>query len=132
VRHFELTYDRDFRGVIEACAAPRARSPGTWITPQMRAAYCRLHDLGHAHSVEVWRERRLVGGLYGVRLGRVFFGESMFSGETDGSKAALAGLVERCGSEDIELIDCQMPSAHLRSLGSRAITRAQFLSYLRH
>jgi len=96
----------------------------------MSAAYCDLQQRGLAHSYEVWRADRLVGGVYGVRLGRVFFGESMFSREPDASKAALAGLVEHCGEFGIDLIDCQLPSAHLRSLGSRAMPRRQFLRFL--
>jgi len=129
-RGFSLHQNRDFAAVVSACAAPRSRSPGTWITPEMKAAYCQLHALGHAHSYEIWRAERLLGGLYGVRLGRVFFGESMFSRETDASKAALAGLVERSAALGIELIDCQLPSAHLRSLGSRPIARREFLAVL--
>jgi leucyl/phenylalanyl-tRNA--protein transferase len=96
----------------------------------MSSAYCRLHQQGLAHSYEIWRANQLIGGVYGVRLGRVFFGESMFSRERDASKAALAGLVERSAELGIELIDCQLPSAHLRSLGSRAMARAQFLRFL--
>ena len=122
-RGFMAAQDRDFAAVVAACAAPRARSPGTWITAEMQAAYCALHQRGLAHSYEIWRAERLVGGVYGVRLGRVFFGESMFSREPDASKAALAGLVEHCAAQGIELIDCQLPSAHLRSLGSRAMPR---------
>lgn len=129
-RGFTLHQDRDFAAVVAACAAPRAVSPGTWITPEMQAAYTRLHQQGFAHSYETWQNGRLVGGLYGVRLGRVFFGESMFSRETDASKAALAGLVDDCPARAIELIDCQLPSAHLRSLGSQAMPRRQFLTYL--
>src|ERR1035441_4992748 len=113
-----------------ACAAPRSRSPGTWITPEMRAAYCLLHARGWAHSYEIWREGTLIGGLYGVRLGPVFFGESMFSREADASKGSLAGLVARSEALGIELIDCQLPSAHLRSLGSRPIPRSEFLAVL--
>ncbi|MFI4913752.1 MAG: leucyl/phenylalanyl-tRNA--protein transferase [Steroidobacterales bacterium] len=130
-QRFDWTEDRDFEAVVDACAAPRARSPGTWITAEMRAAYCRLHQLGVAHSFEVWRRGQLAGGLYGVRLGGVFFGESMFSRERDASKAALAGLVQRCPRAGIELIDCQLPSAHLRSLGSRPMPRNEFLQRLR-
>lgn len=129
-RGFMLYADRDFPAVVAACAAPRAGSPGTWITPEMQRAYCRLHERGHAHSYEIWRAGRLVGGLYGVRLGRVFFGESMFSRESDASKAALAALAEHSIPQHIELIDCQLASAHLRSLGSRPMRRRQFLSYL--
>jgi leucyl/phenylalanyl-tRNA--protein transferase len=97
----------------------------------MQQAYCALHSQGLAHSYEIWRDNRLVGGVYGVRLQGVYFGESMFSAERDASKAALAGLVEHCSELGIELIDCQLPSAHLRSLGSRAMPRAQFLRYLK-
>jgi leucyl/phenylalanyl-tRNA---protein transferase len=127
---FTWHQDRDFRAVIDACAAPRTRSPGTWITEAMQEAYCRLHELGYAHSAEAWRGGKLVGGLYGVRLGAVFFGESMFSREPDASKAALAGLVRLCLADGTQLIDCQLPSAHLRSLGSRAVPRPQFLREL--
>ena len=129
-RGFSLHEDRDFVAVVSACAAPRSRSPGTWITPEMKAAYCALHQRGFAHSYEIRRGDALVGGLYGVRLGSVFFGESMFSLEADASKAALAGLVARSETLGIELIDCQLPSAHLRSLGSRAMPRRQFLRFL--
>jgi leucyl/phenylalanyl-tRNA--protein transferase len=130
VRGFEWCQDRDFAAVVTACAAPRARSPGTWITAEMKAAYCALHQLGFAHSYEIWRDNRLLGGVYGVRLGCVYFGESMFSAEADASKAALAGLVEHCTELGIQLIDCQLASAHLRSLGSRPMARSQFLRYL--
>jgi leucyl/phenylalanyl-tRNA--protein transferase len=129
-RGFEYHVDRDFDAVIAACAAPRRASPGTWITPQMRAAYTRLHQRGLAHSCEIWRAGRLVGGVYGVQLQRVFFGESMFSLERDASKAALAGLVRQCLVNGTELIDCQLPSAHLRSLGSRPLPRSEFLARL--
>jgi leucyl/phenylalanyl-tRNA--protein transferase len=130
VRDFKYRVDADFEGVIDACAAPRPASPGTWITTAMRAAYVELHRRGMAHSCEIWRAGALVGGVYGVRLGRVFFGESMFSLERDASKAALAGLVRQCLADGTELIDCQMPSEHLRSLGSRPLPRAEFLQRL--
>ena len=129
-RGFQYSFDCDFAGVIDACAAPRARSPGTWITPAMRRAYCLLHEQGVAHSIEVRRASVLVGGLYGVRMGRVFCGESMFSRETDASKAAMHALVGQCLADGTVLIDCQVPSAHLRTLGSRPISRAQFLACL--
>ena len=128
---FGSAIDRDFRGVIEACAAPRPQSVGTWITPEMLAAYVELHRRGYAHSVETYQGDRLVGGLYGVRLGGVFFGESMFSRERDASKVALARLVETCLAEGIVVIDCQMASTHLDSLGSRRIPRNRFQSMLR-
>jgi leucyl/phenylalanyl-tRNA--protein transferase len=125
-----LSVDRDFAAVIDGCAAPRAASPGTWITPEMRAAYLELHRLGCAHSVEVWRGGALTGGLYGVRLGGVFFGESMFSRARDASKAALAHLVRLCRRNAIAVIDCQLPSRHLASLGARTIPRAKFQALL--
>ena len=125
-RGFELGFDRDFATVVQTCAARRENSPGTWITPEMHAAYCELHARGHAHSVETRLNGELVGGLYGVLLGRVFFGESMFSRERDASKAALAHLVERGIAAGLELIDCQLPTPHLRTLGSRPISRGEF------
>ena len=128
--HFDVSIDTDFAAVIDACAAPRARSPGTWITPEMRTAYLRLHALGAAHSVEVRRGTELVGGVYGVAMGRAFSGESMFSRATDASKIALVALAEWCRGRGHALIDCQLPSAHLRSLGSRPMPRAEFLAYL--
>ena len=129
-RGFETHVDTAFEAVIDACAAPRRTAPGTWITREMRAAYCELHAQGRAHSVETWRAGRLVGGLYGVQLGRVFFGESMFSEERDASKVALSALVRRCLARGIELIDCQLASRHLASLGSRAIPREEFIARL--
>ena len=128
---FTLSVDRDFAAVIAGCAAPRATSPGTWITSEMRAAYLELHRLDLAHSVEVWRGGALAGGLYGVRLGGVFFGESMFSGERDASKAALAHLVAVCRRNNLAVIDCQLPSRHLASLGARTVPRSQFQALLR-
>lgn len=127
---FTLAVDRDFEGVIDGCAAPRAASPGTWITSEMRAAYLKLHELGHAHSIEAFRAGVLAGGLYGVRLGGVFFGESMFSRQRDASKAALAHLVAVCRHNSLAVIDCQLPSRHLASLGARTIPRSQFQALL--
>ena len=127
---FTLSANADFAGVIDACAAPRPTSPGTWITSEMRAAYLALHRLGFAHSIEVHRGASLVGGLYGVRLGGVFFGESMFSRQRDASKSALAHLVALCRRNNIAVIDCQLPSRHLYSLGARCIPRAQFQALL--
>ena len=129
-KDLDISFNRDFEAVIDACAAPRARSPGTWITPEMRAAYVELHRLGFAHSVEVRSAGVLIGGLYGVRLGGVFFGESMFSRARDGSKIALAHLAASAPASGIMLIDCQMPSAHLASLGARSLPRAQFQALL--
>ncbi|HTU68442.1 MAG TPA: leucyl/phenylalanyl-tRNA--protein transferase [Steroidobacteraceae bacterium] len=125
-RGFEVAFDRDFAGVVNACAARREHSTGTWITSEMHAAYTRLHERGHAHSVEVRLDGALVGGLYGVHLGSVFFGESMFSRVTDASKVALARLVERGVVAGLTLIDCQLPTPHLRSLGSQPMDRAEF------
>jgi len=129
---FEVHWNSAFEAVLEACAEPReSDGGGTWITTEMREAYAGLHAAGLAHSVETWRDQRLVGGLYGVRLGRVFFGESMFSRESDASKIALSGLVRSAAELGIELIDCQMPTRHLASLGSRALPRDEFLRELR-
>jgi leucyl/phenylalanyl-tRNA---protein transferase len=123
---FETRFDTAFSDVIAECAAPRDGQSGTWIVPEMMAAYTELHRLGYAHSVESWREDRLVGGLYGMSLGRVFFGESMFSREPDASKVALVRLVERLRGNGAELIDCQQATPHLASLGAREIPRAEF------
>lgn len=128
---FSVEVDRDFAAVIDACAAPRPHTLGTWITTEMRNAYLRLHRLSQAHSIETWHDGQLVGGLYGVRLGGVFFGESMFSRERDASKVALAHLVTLCRRNSIMVIDCQLPSPHLASLGSRTIPRVQFQALLR-
>ncbi|MCC7464024.1 MAG: leucyl/phenylalanyl-tRNA--protein transferase [Gammaproteobacteria bacterium] len=127
---FALSVDSEFKAVIDACAAPRARSPGTWITPEMRTAYLQLHQRQVAHSIEVWRGAELVGGVYGVAVGRVFCGESMFSRASDASKVALVALADWCRDRGHALIDCQLPSAHLRSLGSRPMPRTEFLAYL--
>jgi leucyl/phenylalanyl-tRNA--protein transferase len=128
---FSIEVDRDFAAIIDSCAAPRPHSLGTWITPEMRTAYVQLHRLGYAHSIEAYRNEMLVGGLYGVRLGNIFFGESMFSRERDASKVAMAHLVDICRRNGIAVIDCQLATRHLESLGSRAIARAQFQSLLR-
>jgi leucyl/phenylalanyl-tRNA--protein transferase len=129
-RGFELRVDTAFAAVVDGCAAPRAAGAGTWITPGMRTAYIGLHDRGLAHSFEAWRGAALAGGLYGVQLGGVFFAESMYSRERDASKVALAGLVRHCLGQGIGLIDCQMPSPHLRSLGSRPMPRREFVARL--
>ena len=124
---FEFTMDRDFPAVIDACAAPRRGGDrATWITAEMRAAYINLHRSGHAHSAEVWRDGRLAGGLYGVAVGAVFFGESMFSRDRDGSKAALVCLARVLRGRGFRLIDCQIRSAHMSRLGAREISRADF------
>jgi leucyl/phenylalanyl-tRNA--protein transferase len=131
-RHYTVTADRAFQRVIANCAAPRRDGLGTWLSPDMIEAYCRLHRLGHAHSVESWHEGELVGGLYGLAIGRVFFGESMFSRRSDASKAAFAGLVKHLRQWDYELIDCQVASAHLDSLGAESIPRRRFIEILEH
>lgn len=124
--HFSVRLDSAFAEVIEACAAPRDGASGTWITPAMQRAYRRMHELGHAHSVEAWDRDRLVGGLYGIAIGGVFFGESMFSRATDASKVCLAHLARHLESLNFAVIDCQMTTAHLASLGAREIERARF------
>jgi leucyl/phenylalanyl-tRNA--protein transferase len=129
---FDVRIDTDFPAVIAACAAPREPGSGTWILPAMQAAYCRMFELGHAHSVECWLEGCLVGGLYGMALGRVFFGESMFSLETDASKVALAHLTKLLMARNFAIIDCQMSTAHLRSMGAREISRSEFCVGLEH
>jgi leucyl/phenylalanyl-tRNA--protein transferase len=127
---FEFTYDRDFAAVIQACAEPRRHQQGTWLTQAMMTAYCRLHEEGHAHSVECWHEGRLVGGLYGVAIGRVFFGESMFSRASDASKACLARLVQHLLDCEYRLVDCQVHSEHLERLGAIRIPRSDFSEML--
>lgn len=129
-RGYETRIDTAFSDVIKACAGPRHGMPGTWITPEMHEAYLLLHRRGLAHSFETWHDGQLVGGLYGVALGRMFFGESMFTRESDASKVALARLVAECESRHVPLIDCQMPSPHLTSLGSRNLPRVEFESRL--
>jgi len=121
------TLDRAFDAVIEACAAPRAYESGTWIVPSMQAAYRRMHRLGHAHSIEVWDDQRLVGGLYGVAAGRLFCGESMFSVETGGSKIALVGMCRWLHAHGVPLLDAQVTNDHLLRMGAREMPRATFL-----
>jgi len=127
----ETTIDRDFPAVISACANhPRPGQNGTWITPEMADSYNRLHELGFAHSVEVWQDGTMVGGLYGVSLGRAFFGESMFSAIPNASKAALSALVSFLGERGFDLIDCQVETGHLRSLGACFLAREEFCRLL--
>lgn len=121
-----LRADTAFGAVVRACAAPRAKQRGTWITADMIAAYERLHALGHAHSVEAWDGDRLVGGVYGVALGRMFYGESMFSAEANGSKLALLGLARALRGRDCPLLDAQVASDHLFTLGAFELPRAAF------
>jgi leucyl/phenylalanyl-tRNA--protein transferase len=127
---YETRFDTAFQEVMKACAAPRDGQGGTWIVPQMVRAYTRLHELGFAHSAESWHEGTLVGGLYGVALGKVFFGESMFTRAADASKVALVHLVERLKADGFRVIDCQQATAHLASLGAREIPRAEFAKML--
>jgi leucyl/phenylalanyl-tRNA--protein transferase len=125
---FEVSVDADFAATMRACAGPRRGQDGTWITEDMLDAYGELHDRGLAHSVEVFSGSRRIGGLYGVAIGRMVFGESMFSLEPDASKIALAALVQLLRLEKVPMLDCQQETSHLASLGARAIARAQFCS----
>jgi leucyl/phenylalanyl-tRNA---protein transferase len=127
---FELRVDTAFADVMRACAAPREGAGGTWISPAMVAAYGRLFDAGYAHSIETWRDGRLVGGLYGVAIGHVFYGESMFSREPDASKVALVTLARQLERWGFGLIDCQMETPHLASMGARTMPRAAFTARL--
>ena len=127
---FTVTTDSVFRRVIQCCAEPRATGGGTWLTDDMIEAYCRLHIMGYAHSIETWHQDELVGGLYGLCLGKVFFGESMFSRRGDASKVAFVHLVEHLQTWGYELIDCQVASAHLSTLGAEAIPRRDFITIL--
>jgi leucyl/phenylalanyl-tRNA--protein transferase len=125
-----LRLDTAFEPVMRACAAPRPGRHGTWITPAIIAAYCELHRHGFAHSVEVWQGDRLVGGLYGVAIGRMFFGESMFSRVADASKVALAALVRILLREQVPVLDCQQSTRHLASLGAREVARDDFCRHV--
>jgi leucyl/phenylalanyl-tRNA--protein transferase len=127
---YELRIDTAFREVLQACSGPRQDGGGTWLGEDMRKAYFALHRAGYAHSFETWRKAELVGGLYGVALGRMFFGESMFSRATDASKVALVHLVSFLKNLDCPLVDCQVHTPLLESLGAREIPRAEFLRAL--
>lgn len=127
---FSVTFDRNFAEVIRACAAPRNEEHGTWITNEMQAAYFELYKQGYAHSVEVWQHDKLVGGLYGLAIGKLFFGESMFSRTSNASKVGFVTLVSALKAAGFMLIDCQMPTDHLSSLGAHNITRDDFAEYL--
>lgn len=128
---FELRVDHAFDAVVHHCAySLRSGQTGTWITPGIAEAYIALHEAGFAHCVEAWRDGELVGGLYGIALGRVFFGESMFARETDASKVALVGLVDLLRRLEVPLIDCQQETAHLASFGARPISRQRFAGHL--
>ncbi|MDP1725605.1 MAG: leucyl/phenylalanyl-tRNA--protein transferase [Bacteroidota bacterium] len=127
---FKYTIDEAFANVIDACRNKRLDNTGTWITPEIKAAYIKLFELGYAHSVEVWEGENLVGGLYGVQIGKVFFGESMFSYQSNASKAALIFWCMHCIQNGIELIDCQQSTHHLKSMGAIEISRQEFLHQL--
>ncbi|MBU2156845.1 MAG: leucyl/phenylalanyl-tRNA--protein transferase [Gammaproteobacteria bacterium] len=127
---YRVTFDQAFAEVIRACAAPRSYATETWITSPMQDAYLELHQRGIAHSVEVWRDDLLVGGLYGLAMGQLFFGESMFSRADNASKVGFVTLVEHLKNWGFVLIDCQMPTEHLLSLGAQTISRTEFAGYL--
>lgn len=129
-RPYEIRIDTAFAEVMAGCAAPRDGQAGTWILPEMQAAYTTLHELGHAHSIETWVESKLVGGLYGMAVGHAFFGESMFSRHTDASKIALAHLCALLQRKGFGIIDCQMETSHLASLGAAPIPRSEFAARL--
>jgi leucyl/phenylalanyl-tRNA---protein transferase len=133
LRHggFSTRVDEAFGATIRACAAPRRSGPDTWLNPDMIHSYDQLHELGFGHSVETYREGQLVGGLYGIQLGQVFFGESMFSRERDASKIAMVRLIQECRARDIQLVDCQVASSHLAGLGARDVSRGEFVALLK-
>jgi leucyl/phenylalanyl-tRNA---protein transferase len=128
---WDVRFDSAFGAVMQACAAPRKDGPGTWISDEIIAGYNGLHRMGYAHSSEVWLDGELVGGAYGVCIGRMFFGESMFARVSDASKVALAYLVAFLRSHGVRMIDCQQETSHLASLGAAPISRAAFLEHLR-
>ncbi len=127
---WEVKFDSAFEQVMRACAAPRKDGPGTWISEEIIDGYAGLHELGYAHSSELWLDGELVGGAYGVCIGRMFYGESMFARVTDGSKIALSFLVAFLRSQGVTMIDCQQETAHLASLGAAPISRAAFVQHL--
>ena len=128
---FQFSINKDFAAVIQSCKTiTRKDQPGTWISPAVQEAYCRLHTLGHAHSAEAWMGESLVGGLYGIRIGNVFFGESMFSTVPNASKFALINYVQHLQKDKVQLIDCQVYTRHLESFGARMIPRANFITLL--
>lgn len=130
-QRYAVSFDAAFETVIAACGGPRRGARGTWLSPDMRASYIALHHLGHAHSVEVWMDGQLAGGLYGVAIGGVFFGESMFSVQADASKLALQHLSAQLADWSFALIDCQVVSPHLLSLGAQVLPRSEFLQQLK-
>lgn len=127
---YQVRFDTAFEDVIRQCAKPRTDGLGTWITEEMRNAYIRLHRLGYAHSIETWQDDKLIGGLYGISIGKVFFGESMFSRQSNASKLAFVHLVRQLQKWAFALIDCQVYSEHLGSLGAEQIPRERFTAYL--
>ncbi|WP_038289764.1 leucyl/phenylalanyl-tRNA--protein transferase [Zooshikella ganghwensis] len=129
-KQFSFTFNQAFNEVITACAAPRTKQVGTWITPHMLSAYLTLHEQGIAHSIECWQGAQLVGGLYGVAIGRIFFGESMFSKVSDASKCTLVALARQLDAWQFGLIDCQVESDHLMRMGAETLSRESFLNYL--
>ncbi len=131
MKHFEVRYDTAFAQVMQECGSiSRDGQNGSWIIPEVIEAYGVLHDMGYAHSIEAWQDGKLVGGLYGVVIGKMFYGESMFAKVSDASKVAFASLIERLKKEGFEMIDCQIPSPHLKSLGAREISRKEFMKHL--
>ena len=128
---WQVRFDTAFEQVMRACAAPRKGEPGTWITEDIIQAYGALHRMGHAHSSELWLDGELVGGAYGIAIGRMFYGESMFARVPDASKIALAWLVHFLKSQGVSMVDCQQETAHLASLGASPISREEFIAHLR-
>lgn len=132
MKHFEVRYDTVFVEVMKACGTiARDGQQGSWIIPEIIKAYTTLHEMGYAHSVEAWQDGKLVGGLYGVIIGKMFFGESMFAKVSDASKVAFATLIEKLKEDGFRMIDCQIPSPHLMSLGAREISRKEFIEHLK-
>ncbi|MCP5048543.1 MAG: leucyl/phenylalanyl-tRNA--protein transferase [bacterium] len=130
-RSFQVTLDQCFADVLRHCASPRKGQAGTWLTDEMQAAYIQLHEMGYAHSVEVWQSDQLAGGLYGVSLGKCFFGESMFTKKSNASKFAFIALARLLFQKEFLMIDCQVPNEHLDRLGVNAVPRTDFLDLLK-
>lgn len=129
---FQVTKNTSFEKVMDACAQiKRKGQAGTWITPNMKQAYLEMHNQGHAHSYEVWKDNQLVGGLYGVDLGHIFCGESMFSAVSNASKVALITLAEELRAKRYTMIDCQVPTDHLKSMGAQIVPRKEFMTFLK-
>lgn len=129
--NYRIHFDRAFETVMRACAAPRNGESGTWISEEIVAAYLRLHQMGYAHSAELWLDNKLIGGAYGVSIGKIFYGESMFARESDASKIALSYLVYFLKSHGVSMIDCQQQTSHLSSLGATSMPRDEFMARLR-